>query len=240
MQSNILGMESVTQNSSDTAHAPEEKRQHTERMLVGVLVLVVVTLAAGIFATIRYYPPANQLWSAWTLPSELRGALFITRGAEVSTYTATEKGYVPETIAQGSNIVYAAPKDDNLLVLVDPVTGAYRLELDGPVLLTSKQPMTTASLSPNGLMVAYAKQMEGKSGSRDAADWEVIVFYPLTGKSVWVSPGFAPFFRSEYFVTKLITLFLIFVGVSVSIFRETAPFPLVFQGMFGLNLISLG
>ena len=53
-------------------------------------------------------------------------------------------------------------------------------------------------------------------------------------------PGFAPCFVSEYLATMSRTLFFTLDGEPVLMLTDTAPFPLVFQGMLGLNLTSLG
>ncbi len=195
-------MELDTQPVSVTSDISlEPKMRHASRILVGIVLLVVAVIAAVSFIVVRYYPPATNLWSAWTLPTELRDALFIARGTDVSTYTVTAQGYAPQ---EGTRkyIVYAAPKDDALFVIVDEVTSTYRIELNGVVLLTSKEPIATAALSQNKMQVVYAKQREGKTGSRDSADWEVMLFYPATGKTVTVSPGFAPFFVDDSHIAR--------------------------------------
>ena len=193
-------MEPETQPLSVTSSEPEVR--HTSRILVGVVLLVVAATAAVTFVAVRYYPPAAALWSAWTLPAELRDALFITRGKNASVYTATTHGYVSESTTHGRYIVYAAPKEDALFVTVDPTTSTYRIELNGEVLLTSKEAIATAALSPNKKEVVYAKQQEGKLGSKNASDWDVILFYPVSGKSVIVSPGFAPFFIDDTHIAR--------------------------------------
>lgn len=181
----------------------ESNRRHTVRILIGTAVLLVVVTIAGVFAAIRYYAPATELWSALTLPSELRQAHFITRGTDVSVYAVTAShGYVSESTGQGRYVVYAAPKEDALFVTADPVTSTYHLELNGKVVLTSLEPITTAALSPNKKQVVYAKQREGIEASRDAADWDVILFFPATSKNIVVSPGFAPFFIDDTHVAR--------------------------------------
>ncbi len=203
MREYYVYMESETQKSTVVAVAtPGTRLPHTTRIAVGIFLLGVAAIMAGTFVAVRYYAPATALWSAWTLPSEHQGALFLARGASASAYTATTQGYVPVDALSGKGIVYAAPKDDALFVMADPATATYRIELNGAVLLTSKEPIATAALSPNKKAIVYTKQREGKDGSRDAADWDVVMFYPAVGKSVPVSPGFAPFFIDDTHVAR--------------------------------------
>ncbi len=191
-------MEPEVQNPTAVKRDPERGLRNNTRIIAGVVVLLVVLFAGATAAAIRYYPPATAAWSASTLPSEIRNALFIARASsEAKIYTATAHSYVSDSAQQGKYVVYAAPKNDALFVMVDPATQVYRIELDSKVLLTSKDPIATAALSPNRKGVVYAKQMEGKVGSRDASDWEVVLFFTATGKSAVVSPGFAPFFIDD-------------------------------------------
>ncbi len=190
-------MEPEVQNPTVLEKKPEGAPRNHMRIIAGVVVLLVVLFAGVTAAAIRYYPPATATWSALTLPGELRNTLFIKRASDANIYTVTAHGYVSNSAQQGKYVVYAAPKNDALFVMVDPATQVYRIELDSKVLLTSKEPIATAALSPNKKGVVYAKQKEGKVGSRDASDWEVVLFFTATGKSAVVSPGFAPFFIDD-------------------------------------------
>lgn len=164
--------------------------------VVGVCSLILVTLLLVGFVFRNYLVATyTEVTTALGLPKELRGASFIANASDaVSATYAVVSGRFVKSTHPGSVIVSSDTHASNVSVVFFQNTGLYGIVYNGKTLLTSREPIASAALSPNGVQVAYAKQVEGKTGSRKAEDWEVMLYLMETNRTVRVSQGFAPFF----------------------------------------------
>lgn len=104
--------------------------------------------------------------------------------------------YVPSP--HSSTILVGIPsREHQLMVTYEPSSSLYRIELAGAVLTETKERIMGATISPDGRQVAYASQVKGKEGSKEAGDWHITMVYPATKKSLEYGIGFSPFFIND-------------------------------------------
>jgi hypothetical protein len=156
-----------------------------------------------------------EAWSAYTLPLELKEALFVASEGEKSiAYTPEKFRYtqVPYSTGMSSSVI----REGNRMLAVRQEGQEYLLEENGTELIRGTLPIAAPSFETNSERIIYAQAVAPEVEVKDKSlphisavnpsQYEVRLYFPPTGKSERIISGYAPLFLDEahflFFVTS--------------------------------------
>lgn len=169
--------------------------------IIAVAVLGIIALLAAFLFFAPITAPVQGIMSALSQPAELAGARFAPASfatARTAVYTDAGAHYATKSY-DGHIVGFATGKTGG--VVTQGSDGVYRIVSGDEVLVSSTMPVLGASISPNGKEVAFSRKISGKSDSRSANDFEIVVTFPATGREIVIGKGFAPLFTDNSHLT---------------------------------------
>ena len=185
--------------------APIVRDPHRIWFIVGALSLLLITAVAYFL----WKPPSfvAKVWSALTLPQELRSATFITGNAtESRAYKVHSFQYSKIPYRVGSSAMFSQEGNDTLTV--SQASEEYLLEANGVEIVRSILPIATPSQTPDSKRIVYAQAIDVMVQKPEASALQgIIASDPLRyeirlaigsdGKNERIISGYAPLFIDE-------------------------------------------
>jgi hypothetical protein len=147
------------------APAPQDAASHSRSpfLIAGIIVAVLVAIAAVGYALYAYSPfgPWMQgAWSIMTMPNELKGATFVSDGATGTTlYRIHGLSFVPEAV---DGMLISAQQQGNSRADIVHTGAKYALMVDGKEAYASSSPLLGVTRTPDGTRAVVSAQTSHK------------------------------------------------------------------------------
>jgi hypothetical protein len=170
-------------------------RRHMYKIIAALVGLVVI-----IFAVVWFTPSFHQrtadMWSAISVPTELRSALFVSSSDKGSVvYRDSGSSYV--SIQTFPHPFIAAARTGNALATTNFSKSSFTLNLPDRELYATTS-MGALAVSPDGTRMAFVHLKDPrKRFDPNASSSETVLFYPIPQKAFVAGIGFAPLFTDN-------------------------------------------